>query len=842
MFESSANPGPGSFPYQQSGQQIFYGAASNTNAVTAPGSSDGDTHHLPTDPEFRTAFRYFLFNFTLNGETVYKDKIRNLDLLISRDPPATGGVGLATTRSMPSICLDLEHLSMPHWLAASSGANAPHSASADEGLEGSQISAEDDAYNRDYSYDDDSHPHPSRRSGWGDMLTLSLRQQPLHFLSVAEQCIRELYIELLGGNSSSASPNDPAHPSHQPLSLFQLELVSRQKPSRIGELTAAAVETLVTLPGIVVQAYRPQHKAVKIKVRCRQCEHEQWLNAPLWRQGIELPRICAAGGNRAGTPTELRCPLDPYVVLSDESEFCDVQTVKIQELPEQVPTGDMPRHIVLHAANVLCGRVAPGQRILVAGVYSVQHKAGGATGTASGDSGVQTSYIHALGLSRLDGASRGGVGRSVGASSTGGSWSFQQEEEFQRMARDPQIHEQIFRSIAPSLFGLDDIKKSVACLLFGGSSKFLPDGSRLRGDINILLLGDPSTAKSQFLKFVERVAPIAVYTSGKGSSAAGLTAAVIRDSNRNFALEGGAMVLADGGVVCIDEFDKMRDDDRVAIHEAMEQQTISIAKAGITTVLTTRCSVLAAANPSFGSYDDTKDTTEQHDFETTILSRFDLIWLVRDTKSAERDQMIARHIVELHSGSGRTVQADGPIPIPKLRSYIAYCRSVCDPVLSEDAAKKLENFYVEVRESMRQGSRKNKRDQIPVTVRQLESLCRIAESLAKMSLGRFVTADHVQQAIQLFKLSTVEAAKGGLARETMSETERDRVRAAEALILQRLPVNGKASKTSILRDLKLRGYDTAYTGQAIRMLVQKGTLEERGDAAVKRVALGDTYN
>jgi len=189
----------------------------------------------------------------------------------------------------------------------------------------------------------------------------------------------------------------------------------------------------------------------------------------------------------------------------------------------------------------------------------------------------------------------------------------------------------------------------VACLLFGGCRKKVTDGVNLRGDINILLLGDPSTAKSQLLKFTERVAPIAVYTSGKGSSAAGLTASILKDhSSGEFQLEGGAMVLADGGVVCIDEFDKMRSQDRVAIHEAMEQQTISVAKAGITTTLNSRTSVLAAANPIYGRIDDLKSTQDQIDFQSTILSRFDCIFLIKDVRDVKHDNNMAKHIIDLH--------------------------------------------------------------------------------------------------------------------------------------------------------------------------------------------------
>jgi DNA replication licensing factor MCM5 len=318
--------------------------------------------------------------------------------------------------------------------------------------------------------------------------------------------------------------------------------------------------------------------------------------------------------------------------------------------------------MLLTVDRYLTNKAYPGARVTVHGVYDIFQRQGKSSDSSSS---IRNPYLRVLGMDIESDAARRG------------KQSFTPEEEarFIELSRRPDIYEAFSRSVAPSIFGNDDIKKSIACLLLGGSKKQLPDGMKLRGDINVLLLGDPGTAKSQLLKFVEKVAPISVYTSGKGSSAAGLTASVIRDANtREFYLEGGAMVLADGGVVCIDEFDKMREEDRVAIHEAMEQQTISIAKAGITTILNSRTSVLAAANPIFGRYDDMKTPGENIDFQSTILSRFDMIYILKDEHNKTRDEALARFVMNVHTSLASN-QVEGELDLNLMRGYISYCRS-----------------------------------------------------------------------------------------------------------------------------------------------------------------------
>ena len=390
---------------------------------------------------------------------------------------------------------------------------------------------------------------------------------------------------------------------------------------------------------------------------------------------MTLPRTCGRPRGPEDQGQE-RCPLDPYYVVHEKCHFVDQQVLKIQEAPDQVPVGELPRHILVSADRYLTNRVVPGSRCTVTGIFTIYQSSknsGGKNGAAA--VAIRNPYVRAVGIeSEVDHTAKGNL-----------VFSEEEEQDFLELSRRPDLYDVFARCIAPSIYGNADIKKAIACLLLGGSKKVLPDGMKLRGDINVLLLGDPGTAKSQLLKFVEKVAPIAIYTSGKGSSAAGLTASVQRDtSTREFYLEGGAMVLADGGVVCIDEFDKMRDEDRVAIHEAMEQQTISIAKAGITTILNARTSVLAAANPIFGRYDDMKSPGENIDFQTTILSRFDMIFIVKDEHDRGKDERIARHVMGIHMGNGvgrgnEEREAQAEISVEKMRRYIAYCKRYVSP-------------------------------------------------------------------------------------------------------------------------------------------------------------------
>ncbi|KAK2195713.1 bifunctional P-loop containing nucleoside triphosphate hydrolase/MCM domain/MCM OB domain/Mini-chromosome maintenance protein/Nucleic acid-binding [Babesia duncani] len=599
------------------------------------------------------------------------------------------------------------------------------------------------------------------------------------------------------------------------------------KPTPIRCLLASKQERFVVVPGIIVQARRPQHKLRVLSIQCRYCDHKMIIDVPLWIAKPQVPSTCrysstlkSIGADNYNRPmdSQLGClgVKNPYIVLTNECQFVDVQTLKMQELPEHVPTGDMPRHLRLNVTRYLCDKLIPGDRVNVHGVLTSYNSAPG------NSDGINNSYLHVLGIEKHQ--SRGDFN----------DFDVEETNDLVLLASQPDVHEKIFASIAPAIYGLENVKRAVACALFGGSRKEIGSDSRIRGDINILMLGDPSVAKSQVLKFVNQLAPTSVYTSGKGSSAAGLTAAVVRDKHGVFSLEGGAMVLADGGIVCIDEFDKMRPEDAVAIHEAMEQQTISISKAGITTMLNTRCSVIAAANPTFGSYSEDLETSQQHEFKSTILSRFDLIFLLRDKENAQRDATLCNHILSLHSNKEKVEQC--PIPMNRLRRLIQYAKHAVAPVLSANAKDSLVNFYVQQR-SLYKNDKQSATKKIPITLRQLESLVRISESFARMELSPVATEKHVQMAIHLFTVSTAETCRHTTSIEGLTPHEQSLVRQAEEVILSRLPKGQRASRRHLIRDLEARGYNVRFVVRALGILIKRGVIQERGDLSLRRMEI-----
>lgn len=590
-------------------------------------------------------------------------------------------------------------------------------------------------------------------------------------------------------------------------------------PKTLRDLSSEYVSKLVTISGIVTAAGKPKAKATSVDLQCQNCKNKQQVACKPGLSGVTLPRRCELQQLEGAEP----CPLDPFIVLPDSSKYIDQQILKLQESPEDIPTGELPRNIMLVVDRNLVQRIVPGTRVTTIGIFSIMQAKQGSNENFA----IRQPYIRVVGLEEdADGNSR-----------TSPTFTLEEEQNFREFAAQPDCLNRLFSSIAPSIFGHPDIKRAISCLLFGGARKRLPDGTRIRGDINVLMLGDPSTAKSQFLKFVEQTAPIAVYTSGKGSSAAGLTASVIRDpSSGEFYLEGGAMVLADGGVVCIDEFDKMRVEDRVAIHEAMEQQTISIAKAGITTVLNSRAAVLAAANPPSGRYDDLKSAQENIDIQTTMLSRFDLIFIVKDEKSFSRDLEIARHIVGVHRKATESNIMDSSEKAKDnfLKRYVEFCKNKCSPRLTEAASQILQNEYVRIRQGAREQSVQTKdAPAVPITVRQLEAIVRISESLAKMQLQLNVTESHVREAIRLFNVSTVDAAHSGIVDSIVFTPEqREEFTQIELQLKRRLAVGASMSEKKLIDDLMRFGFTEQSLRRSLVFLTQQGDMEHRRERRV----------
>jgi replicative DNA helicase Mcm len=485
----------------------------------------------------------------------------------------------------------------------------------------------------------------------------------------------------------------------------------------LREINADLINKLVSISGMVVRSSEVKPLAKKIAYKCTNCSTV--TDAQLKGLVMKKPVKCPAC-------SEKELEMDP-----ESSLFIDFQMVRLQELPEDLPAGQLPHYIEVTVMSDLVDQCRPGDRIILTGIIRIEQEQ------------LFPQAKTSLFRLRMEGNNIEYLGGRAGSKDTRSVEriviSTEDERQIRNIASKPDAYEKLIASFAPHIYGHEPIKEAILLLIVGSVTKKLEDGSTRRGDINVLLVGDPGTAKSEMLKFTAKIAPRGLYTSGRGSTAAGLTAAVIRDKSGIMMLEAGAVVLGDQGIVCIDEFDKIKPEDRSALHEVMEQQTCSVAKGGIVATLNARTSILSAANPIYGKYDPYKNITENVNLPVPLLTRFDLIFIVRDNPDKEKDNRVASHILEIHRDTEKAARP--AIDIDLFSKYLSYAKQI-EPTLTPEAIDIVRSYYMEMRRIDSEGM-------ITVTPRQLEGLIRLASARARLLLKDLVDAEDAQRAIYL---------------------------------------------------------------------------------------------
>ena len=504
-------------------------------------------------------------------------------------------------------------------------------------------------------------------------------------------------------------------------------------------------------------------------------------------------------GDNIPKPTQCKCGRRKFDLVDYNS--VDSQIISVQDYPEKLKGGEKPRVVNVILDRDLVDEVVPGDRVRLTGIV----KAGvrGGRKNAYLDVCIEANCVDVMHKEYEE-------------------FTFTEEDvlEIKRLSKDPELVRKIVSSIASTIHGYDDIKLAVILALFGGVPRTFPDGTRRRGDIHILLLGDPSTAKSQILMSVANIAPRRIIASGKGASTAGLTAAVVNDeATGRWTVEAGALVLADKGVALIDELDKMSKQDRESIHTALEQQIIPISKAGINVTLMSRCTLIAAANPKYTRFDPYVPIADQIDFDPALLSRFDLIFMVRDEPDADKDAAIADFILESYMSPSSSTPAIDP---ELLRKYIAYAKKNISPTISKEAAERIKEFYVKMRKH-RSGS------PVPITPRQLEAVIRLSEASARLHLRETVTVEDVEMAISLVEKSLLDVAYD-VQEQTIDidnvygtpKSKRDKIMTIVKLLEQLSTGVYGASEEDIIGAAADRGISASDVKEILRIMREKG--------------------
>ncbi|MDW7641670.1 MAG: minichromosome maintenance protein MCM [Nitrosarchaeum sp.] len=502
----------------------------------------------------------------------------------------------------------------------------------------------------------------------------------------------------------------------------RVRLVNYPLQRSLRQINAETIGNIASVSGMVVRASEVKPLAKELVFLCP--DEHQTIVIQLKGMDVKTPMIC-------NNPS---CKHRDFELKPEASKFIDFQILRLQELPEDLPPGQLPHYIDVTIRQDLVDNARPGDRIILTGIVRVEQES--IAGITRGHSGLYRLRIEGNNIEFL-----GGRGSKTSRKIVREEVSPEDEKMIKILSQSPNIYQKLIDSFAPHIQGQSLIKEAILLLIVGSNQRLLGDGSKIRGDINVFLVGDPGTAKSEMLKFCARIAPRGLYTSGRGSTAAGLTAAVVREKTGIMMLEAGAVVLGDQGLFCIDEFDKMKPEDRSALHEVMEQQSASIAKGGIVATLNARTSILAAANPMYGKYDPFKNITENVNLPIPLLTRFDLIFVVRDIPGREKDEKIARHIIDLHTPQGTDKRS--VIDVDTLTKYLSYAKR-SSPDLTKEAEEKILEYYLQMRNV-------ESPEMITVTPRQLEGIIRLSTARARLLMKDKVEEEDAERAIFLIQ-------------------------------------------------------------------------------------------
>lgn len=580
---------------------------------------------------------------------------------------------------------------------------------------------------------------------------------------------------------------------------------------------------LVSLNGIVKRKTTVYPRSEVAVFECMKCG----ALIKIKQDGLHLqsPNTCPESQGGCGRKSSFKH-------RSEEDVMHDMQKIELQENPEDIRGDRQPETITVYLEHDLAGTVNAGKRVNITGVMQVQQKRKGRTPLTEYDK-----IIDAVSIEQKDETTLEEI-----------DITNDEEETIKEIANNPDIYERFIDSVAPTIYGHREVKEALVYQMFGGSTKHMPDGTRIRGDIHILLCGDPATAKSQLLKYVNNIVPRSIMASGKDATAAGLTVAATKDTagwgEGGWVLEAGAMVLADRGLVAIDELDKMRSGDRSAMHQAMEQQEISVAKAGINTTLKSRCAVLAAANPKLGRLDRFTAVPEQINLPPALVSRFDLIFLMYDTPDEDDDRAIAQHILRVHrAGEEMGLNTESHIDDMEhltpsfdpgfMRKYIAYAKQKVHPCLTRDAEEEILDYYTTLR-SLHQ----DEGDSIPITHRDVEAITRLAEASARVRLSEQITREDAHRARKIMEVSLGESAtdeNGNLDRDTVYTGQSKKQQSRQRWIMDYIVKNDGATREDIILAARANNYNVDHVLHDFDKMIDQALLfQPPGEEIYKR--------